>query len=156
MSSKTANRIEKSYTQLLLYFTVLESLPAMTIATANHNLNLLWLFLKPTSETSNPTYFTAHMAQGYGFWAFAWAIASLCIATSNELHVRRLFARLSSVLYAVWWALWWHAIFHSSIWNDWVLVAYTFVRGLQLIGFIYFGWFSREPSNESLVKAKRS
>ncbi len=132
--------------QSLLYFTILESLPAWTIATANHGVNLLWLFLKPTSETTSPTYFAAHMAQGYGFWAFAWAAASITVASSHEIAVRRRFARLCSVLYAVWWYMWWHAIFRSTLWNDWVLIAYTAVRGAQLIGFTYFGWMADEVS----------
>jgi hypothetical protein len=137
--------------QNLLYFGILESLPAFVICFCNFGFNFLWLWLTPTEEVQNVSTFAGHMAQGYGFWACAWAIANYCVSLSTELKVRQSFARLNSLLYFVWWPLWFKAVFQSTMWLDWVVVAYGIIRGIQVIGWFYYAFIA---SSDSLLPAQ--
>lgn len=124
--------------QTLLLFTVLESIPAVSICFINFGFNALWLWVRATPETLSPSFFAAHMTQGYGFWASAWAIAAYVVSTSHEEAVRKRFARLSAVLYLAWWPLWWHCLFNTSTWHVYVVVLYGIVRGSQALGYTYY------------------
>ena len=137
--------------QNLLLFTVLESIPAMTICFVNFGHNLLWLWLKATPETNVPSYFAAHMTQGYGFWAAAWALAAATVAMSGEERVRRVFARGASFIYVMWWPMWFHAVFQTSTWHTYVVVLYGLVRGMQALLYTYYGWIG----NDLGIKQKR-
>ena len=64
------------------------------------------------------------------------------IAQSSEYKVRKFFARGASLFYLVWWPLWFQAL--VPLWKPYVVVAYGVVRGLQALGYTYYGWFSND------------
>ena len=138
----------------LLFFTILESVPALTVCTANFGVNLLWLWLNSTPEVDQPSFVFAHGWQGYGFWAAAWAIAAYTVSTSKEQALRKRFARLASVLYLVWWPMWYEALLSSS-WKWYVLFLYSLVRGIQALGYTYYGFLGGAVGGHVLKAKKR-
>jgi hypothetical protein len=103
--------------------------------------NNMWIWVNPTPSADHSTFFTGHMTMGYGFWAFAWAIAAYTVSQSRETHVRRLFARLAGVAYGLWWILWMESL-RNQTWRWYVGILYGLVRGMQLVGYNYYGFLA--------------